>query len=268
MKKILILGIVITLLVGGYFLLAKPKNEKKEQEEITPTPENNEGKVLEFGVSNPLVMLYPRADGHAVNLEISKLTGITTVSYEMIYQTKTQQEGTLGTPIDLKPGETSLERELLFGTCSKNVCRYHEGVESGSLTVRFTKAGGIADEWRTDFKLQAPTEKKLTSPDKNFIIELTNPLSLFTITTPVSSLPSPIENKTIVGKPSAVFPSSPYKSKNIKLTIQVENPDSTMKVYGWDNDKAEWIEYQGEVDAENKTITAKVDRLTIFAVVK
>jgi hypothetical protein len=41
-----------------------------------------------------------------------------------------------------------------------------------------------------------------------------------------------------------------------------------MKVYGWDNDKAEWIEYQGEVDAENKTITAKVDRLTIFAVVK
>lgn len=272
MKKglILIIIMVVILVGGGIFFLSR-SNEKPQPEEsqIIPTPEE-EGKVLEFSMNNPLVLMYPRSDGRAVSVEISKLEGISTVSYEMIYQTKTQQEGTLGTPITIKPGETSIKRELLFGTCSKNVCRYHEGVENGSISIRFSKTGKPSDEWRADFKLETTAAgKKLASMDDNFYLEMSGaPKSLYVITAPVSSLPSLIEGKTVIGQPYGVFPASPLKMKNMTVSIKVKDPDLSMKIYGWNDDKLEWINYDGEVNIEKQLITAKVDRLTIFAVAK
>lgn len=271
MKKIIIGVVVVVFILGaGIFFLTKQKPANDEPVAILPTQQPEEGKVLEFSPENPLVVLYPRSDGRAVFLEVTKLTGINTVSYEMIYQTKTQQEGTLGTPITIKPSETSIRRELLFGTCSKNVCRYHEGVESGSISIKFGKTGKPSDEWRADFKLETTAAgKKLTSMDENFILEMSGaPKSLYVITAPVSSLPAPIEGKTVAGQPYGVFPASSLIMKNMMVSIKVKNPDPSMKIYGWNEDKLEWINYGGEVDSDKQLITAKVDRLTIFAVAK
>jgi len=272
MKKpafLLIVFFAVMAIFGAIFFVNS--NKKTDELAITPTPSLvDEGKVLDFSLNNPLVLAYPRSDGNAVILEISKLNGINKVSYEMIYQTKTQQEGTLGTPIVLKSGETSIKRELLFGTCSKNVCRYHEGVESGSLSIKFAKIEGPQDEWRADFKIETTAAgKKLTSMDNNFSLEMPGaPKSLYVITSSVSSLPAPIEGKTVADQPYGVFPASPLIMKNMIVSIKVKNPDPAMKIYGWNEDKLEWINYDGEMDSEKQLITAKVDRLTIFAVAK
>lgn len=269
MKKTVIplVVIIVLLLVGGGIWIKVKGQSSQKTNEITPTPTIEEGKVLDFSLTNPLVLVYPRADGNALNLEISKLNGITSVEYEMVYQTKDQQQGALGKAV-LKTGETLVKRELLFGSCSKNVCKYDQGVENGTLTIKLNKQQSPSDEWRADYNLIAPSTKQLNSMDGNSKITVNTLIGQYIVVTKVSSLPTPIEGKSVIGNPYGFFPTNPVKQKNMKLSMNVENPDATMKIYGWDNDNLEWIDFKGEVNTTKSGIDTVVDRLTIFVVAK
>lgn len=52
----------------------------------------------------------------------------------LTYKTNGQEEGAGGS-VNPSQGSTT-SRELLFGTCSKNVCRYHPNLSSMSLEVK------------------------------------------------------------------------------------------------------------------------------------
>lgn len=73
-----------------------------------------------------------RRDRQALIVYFGNLQNAQSVSYMLIYKTDGQTEGAGGS---VKPSEGDATRELLFGTCSKNVCRYHPNLSSMTFEV-------------------------------------------------------------------------------------------------------------------------------------
>lgn len=81
-----------------------------------------------------------RSDRRALIVYFSNLQNAKNVSYMLTYQTSQQEEGARG---DIKTtGPSSTSQELLFGTCSKGVCRYHTGIKNAKLEVSYTSQTG------------------------------------------------------------------------------------------------------------------------------
>ncbi len=150
-KVILILGIVLIFIVG--FFLVKGKFGKSG--EVTPTPAAISTSIAlpenqEKGVE---VSLTPRSDKRAVTLKVSKISKDTvSIEYELSYDTGSGlPRGVLG-KAQIK-GTDSLSREILLGSCSKNVCVYDEGVTKISLTLKFNKSSGQATGFSKEYEL-------------------------------------------------------------------------------------------------------------------
>ncbi len=82
-----------------------------------------------------------RRDRKALIVNLSNLGAVSSLSYELTYMAGDVSQGVAGT---ITPkGELSAQRELLFGTCSKNVCRYHTNITGMRFVVTSTlKSGG------------------------------------------------------------------------------------------------------------------------------
>ncbi|MBI2337719.1 hypothetical protein HYU95_00900 [Candidatus Daviesbacteria bacterium] len=81
-----------------------------------------------------------RSDRRALIINFSNLQNATAVSYLLTYKTSTQDEGAMGS-LNLD-GSATARNELLFGTCSKNVCRYHTGIKDAKLDISYTLKNG------------------------------------------------------------------------------------------------------------------------------
>lgn len=81
-----------------------------------------------------------RSDRKALIINFSKLQNAQAVSYLLTYKTAVQEEAAMG-GLNLK-GANSDTAELLFGTCSKNVCRYHTNIKDARLEVSYTAKTG------------------------------------------------------------------------------------------------------------------------------
>lgn len=81
-----------------------------------------------------------RADRRAVIVNFGNLQNASSVSYTLTYTQNGQEEGAIGT-LNLGSSQTA-SQELLFGTCSKNVCRYHTNISNGKLEVLYTLKSG------------------------------------------------------------------------------------------------------------------------------
>lgn len=134
-KTALIFGLIIILLLAGGILFWKVTKKK----EVKPPPPvvEEEIPIEDLLTTNPFgVSLTPRADKKAVILKIATPSAdLKTIEYELTYETTEAPQGVLG-KIDYQ-GEKTLEREIILGTCSKNVCRYHTGVKKVTLTLKF-----------------------------------------------------------------------------------------------------------------------------------
>ena len=81
-----------------------------------------------------------RADKKALIVNFTNLQNASAVSYALFYKTGIQDEGAMGA-LNLN-GQSGSSNELLFGTCSKNVCRYHTGIKNARLEVSYTLKSG------------------------------------------------------------------------------------------------------------------------------
>ncbi len=165
-RKLLIFLVVILGIVtsGGVFWFVKGVTQKpttgigsKEQEVLRELPL----------AEKPFASLTPRTDGHEFKLAVSKIpAGTDTFEYELVY--KNSDGVTQGVPGSVKlKGATTLERNLLLGSCSSGKCKYDEGVEKGTLTLRLRNADGeLISKLETDFHLQQGGP--LSSSDGNF----------------------------------------------------------------------------------------------------
>jgi hypothetical protein len=156
-KTALIAGLVIVFLVilGGAFFVFKKSSNKP-----VASP-SDDGGIAQQNLppvdSSVVVNLSARADNKAVKLSIAKIpSGTDTIEYELSYTTGAGlPKGAIG-KIDVT-GKTDIDRDVLLGTCSKNVCTYDAGVTKVSLVLKFNSAKG-ASQFSKDFPLNGATQ--------------------------------------------------------------------------------------------------------------
>jgi hypothetical protein len=142
--------------IGGIFVVKGQKKTPIPQATIEP-----DGVVAEIPLeSRPFTSLTPKSDGHWLKMHIDqiKIADAITVDYELLY--KTGNGDTQGVPgsINLANVNGAIERDLLLGSESNKKFRYDEGVEQGTLTLRFRNSQGkLVGKLTTDFHLQSGT---------------------------------------------------------------------------------------------------------------
>lgn len=80
-----------------------------------------------------------RSDRRAILVNFYNLRSTKQISYILTYNANGIPQGVQGSVL---PSAGSTQRELLFGTCSKNVCTYHYGITEMRLVVTTTLRSG------------------------------------------------------------------------------------------------------------------------------
>lgn len=140
MKKIFLSLVVLSIFVFT------------SQAEAKVLPQTSKGAVKSVGLKSggSTISVYPRlrADRRALLVNFSNLQNALAVSYMLIYKqslpagagkTAFQEEAASGA---LNLGGATSVNELLFGTCSGNVCKYHSGIRDARLEVSYTSKNG------------------------------------------------------------------------------------------------------------------------------
>lgn len=115
---------------------------KSAQTKVLPQSTKAPVKQTTIKSTGTTIGVYPRlrSDRKALIVNFTNLQNAKSVSYSLVYKTSTQQEGA-GGALNLA-GQTSDKVELLFGTCSANVCKYHTGIKDARLEVLYTSISG------------------------------------------------------------------------------------------------------------------------------
>lgn len=91
-----------------------------------------------------------RGDRRAIIINFAGLNNATSVSYSLTYNSNGIPQGAMGTITQISGSSDS--RELLFGTCSHGVCRYHTGLTEARLVITSKLKSGITI--RKSYKLK------------------------------------------------------------------------------------------------------------------
>lgn len=179
-KYIPIIAIITGILVLSVVIVFLVKGRKTE------TP-NEEETVAEMPFDQrPVVSLTPKEDGHWLTMKVDKIVFPSEViEYEVLYYTSDgRAQGIPGSAqIDSLPnGNCSdsdckvLVRELLLGSESSGKYRYDEGVEKGTITLRFRDAKGkLTGKLSTDFFMTDGVDE-VKSPDSKLTFSFSEPL--------------------------------------------------------------------------------------------
>lgn len=253
-KKYFLIALAIVALALGGFLIWRKGRIAEEA-----SPSQPEGALLETPLEErPYVTMMPRADGKEFTLEISRIKNAKTIEYELVYLSQGLSRGVIGS-ITLKEGEEAVSRKLLLGTCSRNVCKYDEGVEEGTLTLRFRGAEGTR-KFISEFHLQQG-DKELTSTDGNFSLEGSFSTAFY-LTISTIGLPKEIEGK-VIGGPYGVFTAGSKSVRNGEVTLKLDEENDSAQLFSWTG-KA-WQEIK-DTEIEGKTVSASVTSLATFVV--
>lgn len=118
---------ILLLLFFTFFLTATSADAK-----LLPRFRSG-GKKVAPASSGIAVSAKLRKDRKAVVVSFGNLNKTKNVTYTLIYQTNGKDEGVSGSISSA--GGNSATRELLFGTCSSGVCRYHAGLSNVRLEI-------------------------------------------------------------------------------------------------------------------------------------
>jgi hypothetical protein len=226
-KYLSVLLIVIAGLaafLSGFYLFKSLTSSPQEK-----LMKASEGEALqELSIDErPYVTLTPRPDGHELTLKITNVPeGFKAVEYELGYKNKDGvQQGATG---KITVSSPVLERKILLGTCSSGRCRYDEGVERGTLTLRFRDdQGKLIAKFETGFTLNQGGSK-LSSYDGKFSISGNlGKVNFFYVVMGTFGLPSTLPTKP-TGEPYGVFASGKAK---ILATVSITGAE---KIWGWD----------------------------------
>jgi len=183
------------------FFVVKNKLQK-------PAVEEEESALIEVSLNErPIASLTPSEDGHYLNLLVDKIViDAESMDYELLYTTGAGL--TQGVPgMVVLSGRDSFEAELLLGSESSGKFRYDEGVEEGSLTLKFrNNKGKLLAKFSTDFHLQSNIDQ-LTSLDGKFSYEFDKTPNGFFVTMETFGIPGSTPSE-VANDPYGVFTSS------------------------------------------------------------
>jgi hypothetical protein len=83
--------------------------------------------------SRPSFSVKFRSDRRALNISFFNLQTASSTSYELTYFGNNLDQGVVGSANASEGNSTT--RLLLFGTCSKNVCTYHQNISGMQLVI-------------------------------------------------------------------------------------------------------------------------------------
>lgn len=121
---------ILSLLFNFFLILNAPAVNAK----LLPQAKGTKPVIKTKSFAGKGISVYPklRPDKKALNILFGNLQNARSVQYNLIYRTGDHEEGAGGT-IAKQNGSTT--RELLFGTCSSGVCRYHTGISNIRLEI-------------------------------------------------------------------------------------------------------------------------------------
>lgn len=136
---IIVGGIILVVLVGGFLLLGRTKSKPSSgtSENVLPKTE-----ALPTVDSSVIVDLKADKAKKEVTLSVDGIpSGTQTIEYELSYNAEGDiPKGVIGTiPVD---GEKSVTRKITLGTCSSGTCVYDKGVTSIKVSLKFQTASG------------------------------------------------------------------------------------------------------------------------------
>ncbi len=248
---------VLLLILGGTFWFLRgrgPAEPEEVPEELAPEWSLEE---------RPYVTLTPRDDGKEFKLRIEGIKDTELVDYELVYFANDISRGVTGT-IELE-GKISAERDLLLGSCSRNVCKYDENVTEGTLSLRFQNPEGQVRKYELVFHLQTGDEAAvgLTAGDGNFSFLNKLPADEYYLTLSTVGLPKMPQEQPVAG-PYGIFTSASKKVTG-KVNFKLEEGLEEVKILAWDSAQQAWEDYGGEI--KNNFVSASVESLTTFIVV-
>lgn len=281
--KAIIIFSILAVLAAGWFAFSK----------ISATPSGPLEEIeLSFDAEGPYPILYPRRDGNALVLNLKRTASYDSISYELAYTSTPDETAVKGTKIldegegakvggsidrgvmgtiDTKEKRGEYEQEILFGSCSKNVCKYDKGVENGTLALRVQK-GNKVYKMITQWHLQQPDVAlgKLTSGDEHLVYnaegdreKLAN--TAFTIINDLTGVPKLPGGKTVAGKVYALNVPVAKELPSGQMTVELaENPSQDAKIYRYSINSSEWQELETQI--EGSKLSAKAPGAGIFAV--
>lgn len=276
----ILLVVLILVGVGGFMAFQK----------FTAGPSGPIEEVdLPFDAEGPYALLFPRRDGNALVLNLKRTSSYDSISYELAYTSTPDEMAVSGSKItdegdgessgsidrgvrgeiDTKEKKGEYEQEILFGTCSKNVCKYDKGVENGTLTLHIKK-GRKAYRMITQWHLQKPDVAlgTLASGDGHLIYQVDANREVlanvgFTIINDLTGVPKLPSGKEVLGK---VYSLNVPIAKNLmagSVSLELaENPPDEAKLFRFNG--SQWQELDTTVDGSK--LSAKADGAGIFVV--
>lgn len=231
MKKYLPVGIFLVglLVFGGVFLMLRGSSNKNSNDQQA------DESVPEISLANrPVTSLTPSSDGHWLKMKIDGIkVKASTLDYELLYNLPDgRSQGVPGT-VDLG-GKTSVTRDLLLGSESSGHFRYDEGVDQGTLTIRFRNdSGKLVGKLTAKFHLQSKTTD-LSSVDGKFTFKLNKtPIKDFYVTMETFGLPSQLSGSLSSG-PYGVFSSATAAQPGV---VTLEGTINRATSSGWEEVK-------------------------------
>ncbi len=137
----LFLVLIFLFLIPGEVLAAKPRTSRG-------TTGGYSGSYTTGG--RVITSAKFRSDRRAVIVYFSGLNNATSVNYSLTYNSNGIPQGAMGTMTNISSASDS--RELLFGTCSHGVCRYHTGITEARLVITSKLKSGSTT--RKSYKLK------------------------------------------------------------------------------------------------------------------
>lgn len=246
---------------------------------------------LAFDAEGPYALLAPRRDGNALVLNLKRTASYDSISYELAYTSNPDEiivkgtkisddaedkvtgsidRGVRGT-IDTKEKKGEYQQEILFGSCSKNVCKYDKGVENGTLTLRIIK-GNKAYRMITQWHLQKPDVAlgNLTSGDAHLIYKIEGEREAlsnigFTIINDLTGVPKLPSGKEVLGKVYSLNVPDAKELPKGDITFELaDNPPDGARLYRYNQNKSEWQELETKIDGSK--LSSKSDGSGIFSV--
>lgn len=222
MKKylpLILLGIGILVFVGVYFLVIKGKSDESIDIE-------DESTLIEVTLDKrPIVSLTPSSDGHWLYMKIKNLkVDAKTLDYEFLYKVPDgRTQGVPGT-IELE-GEKEIERDLLLGSESSGKFRYDEGVEKGTLTLRYrNEKGRLIAKFSTEISLLSGVDE-IETPDGELTYTFDKSPKGFLVSMDVFGV-SELPDGELVSGPYGIF-----SSEEGKLSGEIDNKSG--EAYSW-----------------------------------
>lgn len=279
---LLLIFALLFILGAGFFMFQKfIASSEAQVEEVD----------LIFDPEGPYALTVPRRDGNAMILNLKRTSSYDTISYELAYTSRTDETVVGGSPkpkvqtddgldsgsidrgvvgsIDTKDKKGEYEQEILFGTCSKQVCKYDKGVENGTLTLHIRK-GNQAYRMVTQWHLQKPDVALgvITSGDGHLKYETKADRQTlanvgFSIVNDLTGVPKLPSDREVLGKVYALnIPTAKELSGGTVSVELAENPGSDAKLYRFDGAKWEQL----DTNMEGSRLSAQASGAGIFAV--